>query len=269
MKEADIIRISDVIPVLAGDCAGLTETVNARDLHEFLDIGSQFANWIKDRIVAWNFLEGKDFVVIKKSGNNSKGGPKLKEYHVSLDMAKELAMLQNNNRGKQARSYFIECERKLRESTSLVPQLPEDYPAALRALADTAEQLLLEQGKTEAQAAEIQAMIPDADFARQFLSAGGGITTTQLATYFGRSAVWLNKKLHGAGWQWKCNGQWIPTAQYKQRGYMTVRTTTVFSKRENRDINRLDSLWTPDGCRAVYNYLSTLGVNPANPLTVV
>jgi anti-repressor protein len=86
-------------------------TVNARDLHAFLGVGKVFANWIKDRIEQFGFVEHQDFVVIAEIGNNPKSGPPLKQYYLSLDMAKELSMVERNERGKQARQYFIECEK--------------------------------------------------------------------------------------------------------------------------------------------------------------
>ena len=98
-----------------------TETVNARDLHEFLEIGRDFSNWIKARIEQYGFEEDTDFVVISRSPKRACGNRgATKDYYVSLDMAKELAMVERNEKGKQARRYFIECERQLREQ----PKLP-------------------------------------------------------------------------------------------------------------------------------------------------
>lgn len=108
------------------------QTVNARDLHEFLEVGRDFSNWIKDRIEQFGFEENQDFVVFANSGE--KGRPS-KEYHLTLDMAKELSMVERNDKGKQARQYFIECERRAK-SAHLIPQT---LPEALRLAADLAE----------------------------------------------------------------------------------------------------------------------------------
>ena len=93
------------------------ETVNARELHEFLQNRDHFATWIRDRIAQYDFVENQDFVTF--SENSEKGRPRL-EYALTLDMAKELSMVERNEKGKQARKYFIECEKKLKEQT--VPQ---------------------------------------------------------------------------------------------------------------------------------------------------
>jgi phage anti-repressor protein len=89
------------------------QTVNARDLHTFLEVGKDFSNWIKDRIQQFEFVENQDFRILANSGEYSGRGQPKKEYHLSLDMAKELAMIERTPKGKEARQYFIACERRL------------------------------------------------------------------------------------------------------------------------------------------------------------
>ena len=102
-----------LIPVVAGEIAGQSiPTVNARDLHAFLKVGKVFAAWIKERVEEYGFIEGQDFIVFSGSGKNPKGGRPTTEYHCTLDMGKELSMVERNDRGKQARRYFIECEKR-------------------------------------------------------------------------------------------------------------------------------------------------------------
>lgn len=105
-------------------------TVNARELHAFLEVGKVFAAWITERITAFDFKPGADFEVVSESGNNPQGGRPAREYFLSLDMAKELSMLERNQRGKEARLYFIECER--RAKAAALPDLSD--PASLRTL---------------------------------------------------------------------------------------------------------------------------------------
>ncbi len=90
------------------------KTVNARDLHEFLESKQDFSNWITKRIDGYGFVADNDFTIILLKSN---GGRPAKEYHVSLDMAKELSMVERNDKGKQARQYFIECERQVKGLT--------------------------------------------------------------------------------------------------------------------------------------------------------
>ena len=82
-------------------------SVDARELHKFLESGRQFSNWIQDRIKQCEFIEGLDFITI----NNSIYSPPRKEYIVSIDAAKELCMMEKNEIGRRTRRYFIEMER--------------------------------------------------------------------------------------------------------------------------------------------------------------
>lgn len=75
------------------------ETVNARELHAFVESKQEFANWIKNRIEKYGFSENHDFLInLSKSPN---GGRPSQEYYITLDMAKQLAMVENNEKGMQ------------------------------------------------------------------------------------------------------------------------------------------------------------------------
>lgn len=108
------------------------QAVNARELHQKLGSKRMFANWIQDRIAKYGFVENQDFEVFNKIVKNSKGienqdfevsnkfvenskgGRPSKEYALSLDMAKELCMIENNEQGRLFRKYFIEVEKAAR-----------------------------------------------------------------------------------------------------------------------------------------------------------
>lgn len=90
-------------------------TVNARELHSFLKVGKDFSNWIKDRINQYDFVENSDYcVTLAKTGERQ--NVIMKEYHISIDVAKELSMVEKNEQGKKARQYFIECEKKAKQT---------------------------------------------------------------------------------------------------------------------------------------------------------
>ena len=82
---------------------------NAEKLFAILEVNSKFADWIKNRISQYGFIENQDYVI---QIAYTKGRPR-KEYFITLDMAKELCMVENNERGKEARRYFIKCEQEL------------------------------------------------------------------------------------------------------------------------------------------------------------
>ena len=92
------------------------QVINARELWRFLDVGRHFNSWIKTRIEKYDFIENEDFTIIKNlTPNGVKLGRPQDEYIISMDMAKELAMIENNANGRLARKYFIQCEKKYRK----------------------------------------------------------------------------------------------------------------------------------------------------------
>lgn len=118
---------NQLIPVASSTIGSETiPTVNARNLHAFLEIGKDFSTWIKDRIESFGFVENRDFIVFPEIGE--KGGRPALVYHLALDMAKELSMVERNAKGKEARLYFIECERRAKVS---VPTIADPFLAQL------------------------------------------------------------------------------------------------------------------------------------------
>lgn len=88
-----------------------TPTVSARDLHKKLDIGTEFAKWFS-RILEYGFCTGNDYSeVIVKNDENSKGGRPAMDYEISVDMAKQICMIQRSEKGKQYRQYFLDLEK--------------------------------------------------------------------------------------------------------------------------------------------------------------
>ncbi len=95
--------------------------VTGRDLHEFLEITTPYTMWFK-RMVEYGFTEGTDFITKMLE---SIGGRPSVDHHIKLDMAKEISMLQRNEKGKQARQYFIEVEKKWNSPEMIVQRAME------------------------------------------------------------------------------------------------------------------------------------------------
>lgn len=110
---------TSLIPLFSGTLQNQSQLLcNARDLWAFVESNQEFANWIKSRIEKFNFVENEDYLV-DKFVNNPQGGRPTLDYHLTLDMAKELGMLEANAKGKQIRQYFIECEKTLLQKMDL------------------------------------------------------------------------------------------------------------------------------------------------------
>lgn len=102
---------SNLIPVFNGLIQNQpVQLCNARELHAFVESKQEYATWIKNRINEYGFIQDEDYFIITERTN---GRPR-KEYHITLDMGKELGMVERNERGRQIRQYFIRCERTLK-----------------------------------------------------------------------------------------------------------------------------------------------------------
>lgn len=115
-----------LVPVFVGTMQGQSvQLCDARTLHTFMVVLRDFSNWIKGRIRKFGFVEGVDYLlaageVVAKSGENRGGRPAV-DYHLTLDMAKELSMVENNAKGREARRYFIACEKQVQAALTAHP----------------------------------------------------------------------------------------------------------------------------------------------------
>ena len=103
---------TQLIPVVPATIGHQTvQTVDGRTLHTFLEVQTEFSKWMDRRIEEYGFIEEQDFSSFL--AKTPQGGRPSKEYALTLNMGKELAMVERNAKGKQARQYFIECEQRL------------------------------------------------------------------------------------------------------------------------------------------------------------
>ena len=127
------------------------QVISSRELHNFLEVKRDFTTWIKAKIESYCFEENDDYQEIwngtesgdvKEYNGSSNSMVKLgykKDYILKLDMAKEISMIENNEKGRMARKYFIECEKKLRG------ELLTSGPSLNRMLENLQEAALLRQ----------------------------------------------------------------------------------------------------------------------------
>lgn len=120
-NNCDSMQIIDnsIIPIYDNEGE---RVVNARELHKFLEIGRDFSNWIKSRIEKYKFEENVDYITLTKNGERKNSGFKTKiEYLLKMDTAKEIAMVENNERGRYIRKYFIDIEKKFKNQNNIQP----------------------------------------------------------------------------------------------------------------------------------------------------
>lgn len=175
---------SQIIPLVNND--GI-QAVLGRDLHVFLEVKERYTQWIARHIEKYSFSEGQDFI---RDFGKSTGGRPLENHVLSMDMAKELVMLQGNAKGKQARQYFIECEKKARAPKINGAELTrlELIQIALNA---EEERLALEAKNKE--------LAPKADAYESFIDTTGKYSIGAVAKMLGMGQNKLFRELRNLG----------------------------------------------------------------------
>jgi len=161
------------------------QAVSGRDLHQFLGLGKDYTSWFKD-MAAYGFTEGQDFTPISVK---TSGRPR-QDHALTLDMAKELSMIQRTERGRQARRYFIECEKRA-QTPAFDPNTITRSEILQMALNAETERLALEAKNRELE--------PKADAYDEFLDATGKYNVGAVAKMLGTSQNKLFQELRNRG----------------------------------------------------------------------
>lgn len=134
------------------------KVVYGTELHAVLKAKTQYKDWSERRLTDIDALENEDYEVLLKKERNSKGGRPTKDHIIKIDAAKEMAMLERNEKGKEVRRYFIRIEKRYKENI-----MPKDLPAALRAYADEVERRQIAEQEKENLQREL-------DYSKEWLS---------------------------------------------------------------------------------------------------
>ena len=147
-------------------------TVDARVLHEFLEVKTLFKDWISRRIEDFGFIEDVDFCSFL---SESSGGRRSKEYALTLGMGKELSMVERNAKGKEARQYFIACEEKAKQA-HIDPIVLLNDPSVMRSLLLTYSEKVISLETTVAERDSLISCIqPKAAIADRLAGADGNM----------------------------------------------------------------------------------------------
>lgn len=190
------------------------QVVSARELYAFLGATERFSSWF-DRQIQYGFELGVDYIGCKEF--NALANQELTDYAMTIDMAKELSMLQRNEKGKQARLYFIECEKSLRLLALPSYQIKDPIKRAERWIEEQKEK---QQAQLEAKEAQ--------DNVKRLVHDSKTYTAGEIAKEVGlRSAIELNNRLAKMEVQFKQNGTWLLYAKYADLGYTSVKQTVL------------------------------------------
>lgn len=223
-------QIGELIPI--EDHNG-QQAVNARHLYQWLGVRKDFSNWIKMQIKRCDLIKNVDYQSFAQKGEREIGGTTRIEYALSLNASKEISMMSQTEKGKQARRYFIECERVAKQKNDLSPALPKDFEEALtQLLAQVRMNKQLEIENQELQQdvqtqhnincmlqGEIDTLQPKGRVYDQVISTPNDLglkTTSSVANEIGMSGQKLNKMLIACGIIYKqADGDYLFTSEYR------------------------------------------------------
>ena len=229
-------------------------TVNGRDLHDALQVKTAYKDWFP-RMCDYGFTEGTDFCSFL---SESSGGRPAVNHQLTIDMAKQLCMIQRTDIGRKFRLYFIRVEEAWNS--------PEAVMA--RALQFANQQLaILKHQNTEltdtiaVQNQQILEMQPKVSYYDVVLNCKDLISTSAIAKDYGKSAIWMNRYLHEKGVQFKQGDIWLLYQKYAQKGYTSTKTHS-YSGSDGEIHTKVHTYWTQKGRLFIYELMKSDGIKP-------
>ena len=229
-------------------------TVNGCDLHDALQVKTAYKDWFQ-RMCDYGFTEGTDFCAFL---SESSGGRPAVNHQLTIDMAKQLCMIQRTEIGRKFRQYFIQVEEAWNS--------PEAVMA--RALQFANQQLaLLKHQNMEltdtiaVQNQQILEMKPKVSYYDVVLNCKDLISTSAIAKDYGKSAIWMNRYLHEKGIQFKQGDIWLLYQKYAQKGYTSTKTHS-YPGTDGETHTKVHTYWTQKGRLFIYELMKSDGMKP-------
>lgn len=226
------------------------QVISGRELHMFLGIETPYTKWF-ERMLQYGFENGRDYTDKNVSVLSEK---REREYTqldhlMKIDMAKELCMLARNEKGKQARHYFLEVEREWNSPEKVMAR-------ALNIANNTINNLKLENSMQKQMIAEFK---PVKEYVDTILSSTDTVTVTQIAADYGLSARALNKILWEEHLIHNVNGQWILYKRWMNKGFTKSETINV-PRADGSSKVVMNTKWTQKGRLKIHEILTAVGI---------
>lgn len=233
-------------------------TVSARELHEKLNIGTQYTKWF-ERMTEYGFSENADFKAISQKRLTAQGNETTYiDHEISIDMAKQICMIQRTPEGRECRQYFIDLEKAW--------NTPDQIMARALKMADHTIDSLKERckflgGQVEEQQKVIEELQPKATYYDLILQCPDLVSTTEIAKDYGMSATKFNRILHDLKIQFKQSGVWFLYQKYAGFGYTKTKTHN-YSDEYGGQHSRQHMYWTQKGRLFLYDLMKEEGIVP-------
>ena len=230
--------------------------VSARELYVGLGLSkSEWSKWYKRNILANEYFEeNTDWIGFGVMTN----GNKTKDFAITLEFAKHIAMMARTEKSHEYRNYFIECERNLKEIKLDSYMIENPVERAKAWIAEQEKREALEKNVL-VQKEIIKEYKPKVEAYDSFIDSKGLIKVSTIAQDYGMSAIELNKLLHKLGIQYKKGDQWFLYAKYKDMGY-TKSDYTEIPHRNGTISTKATTKWTPKGRAFIDEILKGIGI---------
>lgn len=229
-------------------------TVSARELHRGLEIKSKYADWFKN-MSAYGFTENIDYFTISK---NLENGGRTIEHEISVDMAKQICMIQRSEKGRQYRQYFLDLEKAWNTPEQVFARALKMADQTIAKLKDSVKSLSTEVNMKNQIIGELK---PKVDYYDEILNNPGLVTITQIAKDYGMSGKRMNEVLHDLGIQYKQSDQWLLYSKYHGMGYTHSKTVDIVRSDGRPDV-KMNTMWSQKGRIFLYETLKENGILP-------
>lgn len=226
--------------------------ISGRELHSFLEVETPYTIWFQ-RMAEYGFAEGEDYVTNLLDRSDGKAGKPKTDHALTIDMAKELCMIQRTERGKQARQYFLQVEKDWNSPQKIMA----------RALALAEKELATIRTTVQVQQQQIAELQPKATYYDLVLQCKNAIPVSIIAKDYGYSARKMNELLNERGVQFKQgkNGPWLLYQKYAGMGYTSTKTQN-FPDKNGEMFAHVHMYWTQKGRMFIYDLLKKDGILP-------
>lgn len=229
-------------------------TVNGRDLHDALQVKTAYKDWFP-RMCEYGFKEGTDFCSFL---SESSGGRPAVNHQLTIDMAKQLCMIQRTDIGRKFRQYFIQVEEAWNSPEAVMARALQ---FANQQLAILKHQNMELTDTIAVQNQQILEMQPKVSYYDVVLNCKDLISTSAIAKDYGKSAIWMNRYLHEKGVQFKQGDIWLLYQKYAQKGYTSTKTHS-YPDSDGETHTKVHTYWTQKGRLFIYELMKSDGIKP-------
>lgn len=218
-------------------------TVSGRELYDFLHVDSNYTTWFK-RMCDYGFTENEDYVPFLENRSDGLAGKPRTDHQLTIPMAKEIAMIQRNERGKIARQYFIKIEEQWNSPDAIMQRALLIANARVKALQET----------VAIQTQQIAEMQPKVSYYDVVLQTPDALPVSVIAKDYGWSAQKMNQELRSRHIQYQQGRIWLLYQEYAEQGY-TVTKTSITEDANGTSHSHVHTYWTQKGRLFIYDLL--------------